>query len=237
MKPFQKLKREVRMKRLDGTNKGEEIELTSFPSKKRSDGSTSFQIPSSILLNDNNYDDDDDVIEDARNATRIASLNGVWSVEVYVRTDVGGYYIKGWYIMNLLCDPTVQNECMLEDCDMRRNKICSRVGSETNYTYQCQDMQYNVIEWSDGIMLSNLGYEYSVPGYEDYKWSGEDFIGDYSVVMAQQNLTEYNMNHQPQDGTTFVDVYSARYTNSTYVHKIFKQKDNDLFNDDDFSTM
>ena len=61
--------------------------------------------------------------ESTRNNTRITSLNGVWSLEFILTTDVGDAYAKVWYVLNIMCDPTVQNECFLDDCDMLDNGV------------------------------------------------------------------------------------------------------------------
>ena len=228
---FSKLKPKARLKRLD--KEGDVIQLTSEP---RSDGTFAYRMPSHFTSDTNSIYNNP--LPDTRNSTRIGSLNGVWSLELYIKTDVGGAWFKCWYVINFLCDPTVQYSCFLEDCDMlKSNQICAREGSEIDYRYKCNNMQYDISGWSDTAMLTNLGYEVNVPGYHDKQSTGRDFVGEYSLLMVQHNLTEYNINHEPPSNTHFVDVYSIRYTNSSTVQNVFKPKDCDIFSEDNFETM
>ena len=181
-----------------------------------------------------------------RNSTRIASLNGVWSMELIIKTDVGGAKVKAWYVLNLLCDPMIQHGCGIQDddnstvgsaCDMlHKNEICIREGNSTTYNFTCGNMQTDISDWSDAVMLYHLGYQVDVPGYHQYEDTGR-FVGHFTLTFPQMNVTEYNQTHEEPEGRRYVDIYTTRYVNSVYSNKIYMPQECDVFNYKNFEQL
>jgi len=188
----------------------------------------------------------------AKNLTRIASLNGAWTVDLRIKADVGDASMRVWYSWNLMCDPLIQNEALGKctdgstpitgECDsISSNEICMREFVDDDeygvkYDYTCGSMLNNETDWSDQLMLYHLGYEIDVPGYYELSDTG-DFIGAFSMVLPQPDLAEYRETHTPRPGERIVDVYQGRYVNSPYSNKIFRPENCSIFSSKNFEAM
>lgn len=184
-----------------------------------------------------------------KNDTRIASLNGAWTVDLRLKTDVGGASMRVWYSFNLMCDPLIQNEALGKctngsvpitgECDsLHRNEICMRELDDggVKYNYTCGSMQNNQTDWSDQLMMYHLGLEIDIPGFYLYDDTG-DFIGAFSLVLPQPDLDMYTKTHEARQGERIIDVYQARYLNSVYSDKIYRPENCSIFSASNFEAM